>query len=61
MKNVKEKIVKLKNRYSGDIVYTRNIKETVSSENIIFVKVFKEENPQREFLVNLNAFEVQDK
>ena len=51
MKNVKDKNVKLKNLYSGDIVYARNIKETVSSENITFVKVFREDNPQREFLV----------
>jgi len=61
MKNVKEKTVKLKNIYTGDIVYARNVKQKYLSEDIVFVRVFREENPQREFLVNLNAFEVQDK
>lgn len=52
------KHTKLQNRYTGQIVYCRNLTETVTSRDMIFVRVYSEENPQREYLVNLEAFSV---
>lgn len=52
------KVVKLKNTYTGEVVYCPNIKEEVPSEGYVFIKVYKEENPQRLYLVNRNAFEI---
>lgn len=52
------KNTKLQNRYTGEIVYCRNLSETVTSGEMIFIRVFTEENPQREYLVNKDAFNV---
>ena len=55
------KIVKLKNIYTGEIILCRDLKDTTEGDGKVFVKVFKEENPQRTFLVNREAFTVLDK
>lgn len=52
------KLLKLKNVYTGDIVYCKDITDTSETDSMIFIKVFKEENPQRSFLVNREAFVV---
>jgi hypothetical protein len=51
-----KKLVKLKNTYTGEIVYCENIKDEVKDAGYIFIKVYKEELPQRKYLVNKNAF-----
>ena len=50
------KPTKLKNIYTGDIVYCNNINENSIVDDKVFIKVFKEENLNRTFLVNLAAF-----
>lgn len=54
----KVKVKKLKNRYTGEILYTKNINETVLNGEITFIKVFYEGNPQRIFLMNKDSFEI---
>ena len=61
MKKVKEKLIKLKNKYSNEIVFTRNYNEVVRENNIEFIRVYNENNPQRTFLVNRDAFAIVDK
>ena len=51
-----KKIMKLKNLYSGDIVFTEDINDIRRVNEIEFIEVFNEENPQRKYLVNKNAF-----
>ena len=55
------KIVKLKNIYTGDIVFCSDLNDTKEGDGKVFVKVFKEENPQRIFLVNREAFIILNK
>lgn len=51
-------VMKLKNVYTGEIVLCKDINETTKGDNITFIRVFKEEYPQRTFLVNQAAFKV---
>jgi hypothetical protein len=55
------KHVTLKNIYTGEIVFCKNINETIEGGGLSFVKVFKENNPQRTFLVNKEAFKILNK
>lgn len=54
------KIKKLKNLYTGEIVCTDNIvPERVDKySGIEFIRVYKESNPERKYLVNRLAYEV---
>lgn len=52
------KSVKLKNVYTGEVVFCNDLNETTEADNKVFVRVFKEENPQRNFLVNREAFTI---
>jgi len=61
MKKVKDKLIKLKNKYSNEIVFTRNYNEVVKENNMEFIRVYNENNPQRTFLVNRDAFTIVDK
>lgn len=56
-----KKIVKLKNTFTGDIVFCDNIKDIQENDNMKFIKVYKQENPKRIFLVNKDAFVVMHK
>jgi hypothetical protein len=58
---MKNKVVKLENIFSGDIVFCFDIKETKDIDGISFIRVFKEENKKRNFLVNRSAFKVLNK
>jgi hypothetical protein len=49
---------KLKNRYTGEVVYCTNIKEVIEQAPYNFIRVFKEDLPQRTYLVNKDAFEL---
>lgn len=53
---MKNKIMKLKNLYSGELVFTENIDDVRKMNDIEFIEVYKEDNPQRKYLVNRNAF-----
>ncbi len=56
MKKVKEKITKLKNIYTGEVVCTSNLFEKRIDSNLTFIQVYKEENPTRRYFVNGAAF-----
>ena len=52
-----KKLVKLKNRYSSEIVHTDQYDEVKKEGNYQFILVYHPENPQRKFLVNREAYE----
>jgi hypothetical protein len=56
MKKVKEKLTKLKNIYTGEIVITSNLYEKRSDSTMTFIQVYAEQNPQRKYFVNGAAF-----
>lgn len=59
MKTKEVKPMKLINRYQNtDVVYCTDINDVIKDGNYNFVKVYKQENPNRLFLVNLDAFNV---
>lgn len=53
----KQKAIKLKNRYTGEIVYTYDINDTKFSDGITFLKVFNDKQPTRIYLANKEAFD----
>lgn len=55
---MKPQITKLKNRYTGEIVFCRDIKKVIQDKNYTFVEVFKEGLPGRIYLVNLDSYEI---
>jgi len=56
MKHVKEKITKMKNIYTGEVVKTSNLFEKRIDGPMTFIQVFTEQNPQRKYFVNRDAF-----
>lgn len=52
------KLLKLKNVYTGEIVFCKDLNDITEGNGIVFVRVFKQENPQRTFLVNREAFTI---
>jgi hypothetical protein len=56
MKKVKEKLTKLKNIYTGEIVITSNLYEKRVDSTMTFIQVYTEQNPQRKYFVNGAAF-----
>lgn len=50
------KATKLKNTYTGEIVYCENLKEEIADGGYVFIKVYKPELPTRKYLVNKNAY-----
>ena len=55
---MKTKIVKMKNRYTKDIVLSEKYDEPLVENGINFILVYNQENPNRKFLVNRDAYEV---
>ena len=55
---MKPQITKLKNRYTGEIVFCINLKKVIKNESYTFIEVYKEESPGRIYLVNKDAYEV---
>jgi hypothetical protein len=51
-------VIKLKNKYTGDIFCTYNLDDITEVNGIKFVRVFHEKHPQRTFLVNRDAFDI---
>jgi hypothetical protein len=59
MKTVKkQKEVKLKNKYNGDIVFTKAYNEIREEGGIKFIQVYTQTNPNRVYLVNREAFDI---
>lgn len=59
MKTVKkQKELKLKNKYNGDIVFTKNYNEFKEESGIKFIQVYTQTNPNRVYLVNREAFDI---
>ena len=52
------RVIKLKNKYTGDIFCTHNFDDITELNGMKFVRVFHEEQPERTFLVNRDAFEI---
>jgi hypothetical protein len=48
--------LKLKNLYTGEIVYTMDFDNLVVRDGQSFITVFKEESPNRFFLANREAY-----
>jgi hypothetical protein len=59
--NKKVNLVKLKNRYSSEIVFAENYDEVRKEGNYNFILVYHAENPNRKFLVNRDAYEIVNK
>ena len=57
----KVNLVKLKNRYSSEIVFAENYDEVRKEGNYNFILVHHAENPNRKFLVNRDAYEIVNK
>ncbi len=57
----KVKVIKLKNRYSSEVVYTENYDDVRKEGNYEFIMVYHAENPGRIFLVNRQAYEIVNK
>jgi len=55
------KVVKLKNRYSTEHVYTENYDDVRKEGNYEFILVYHADNPGRKFLVNRLAYEIVNK
>jgi hypothetical protein len=58
MNKVKQNPVKLVNKYTQEEVYTRNYDDVIREGSNEFIRVFNNNNPQRTYLVNKNAFHV---
>lgn len=58
---MKKKLVRLKNRYSSEVVYTENYNDIKKEQKYEFIMVFHLENRERKFLVNRQAYEILDK
>lgn len=58
---MKKKVVKLKNLYTGEIVYTDSYNEVRKENGLEFIQVYKPENVQRKYFVNKAAFSLQKK
>ena len=56
MKKVKEKITQLRNIYTGEVVKTSNLFEKRIDGSMTFIQVFTDQNPDRKYFVNVEAF-----
>jgi hypothetical protein len=48
----------LRNRFTGDVVYAKNLEVIKEIDGVKFIKVSNDEKRNREYLVNKEAFEV---
>lgn len=53
---MENKFVKLKNLYSGEIVFTEDFNNIRKVNDMEFIEVWHPDTPQRKYLVNRNAF-----
>jgi hypothetical protein len=59
--NIQKTFVRLKNKYTNDIVFTKDIKDVYTQGGMDFIRVYNEKNPERTYLANKEAFEILDK
>ena len=57
MKNMTNKVIELKNIYTGEIVCATTNTEKRVDGNMTFIQVFKKEEPNRKYFVNEAAFQ----
>jgi hypothetical protein len=55
---MKDKKIRLINKYTKDVVYTRDYDKVTKEGTNEFIQVFSENNPQRTYLVNREAFTI---
>ncbi len=55
---MKTKLVKLKNMYTGDVVFTEKYDQVQQSSGTNFIEVYNPSNPYRTFLVNRDAYRI---
>lgn len=53
---MKMKLVKLKNLYTGDIVFTEKYDDVKPSGGTNFIEAYTPSNPYRKFLINREAY-----
>ena len=53
-----ENVVRLKNRYTGDIVFTKAYDKVEEQGGMKFIRVYNEKSPERTYMANRDAFEV---
>lgn len=58
MQKKKEKILRLKNKYNGTEVFTKNYEDVVIMDNMEFIRVYDVDNPQRTYLANKESFTI---
>jgi hypothetical protein len=55
---MQNKNVKLKNKYTGVIVYTKDYTDVYKVNEMNFIRVYDEQNPNRTYLANIEAFDI---
>jgi hypothetical protein len=55
---MKIKLVKLKNLYTGDVVFTESYDKVKESAGTKFIEVYNPSNPYRKFLANRDAYTI---
>lgn len=53
------KLFKLKNKYTGEQVLCHDVNDVIDDALYTFIKVFRPDDPNREFLVNRDAYVVE--
>lgn len=51
-------MTKLKNKYSGIIVYTKDYNDVTIMGEMNFIRVYEEKNSARTYIANREAFEI---
>lgn len=57
MQTVKEKVFRMRNKYTKDVVYSSDKSEKKQVDGMTFIQVFNLDNPNRRYFVNESAFE----
>jgi len=56
-----ENEVRLKNRYTGVVVFTKDYEDVYRINEMNFIRVYEESNSERTYLANREAFIILDK
>jgi len=56
-----ENKIKLKNRYNGVVVFTKDYEDVYRINEMNFIRVYEESNSERTYLANREAFIILDK
>lgn len=55
---MKKRTVRLQNIYNGDVVFTDDYENVKETDGIKFIQAYTENNINRKFLVNRDAFKI---